>query len=63
MPKLFLVGHGIIWFECLPLVAEVTWERTLVTVAEPDVDLQSCKRGAGHVTEGTLHLIYCVKEK
>jgi len=45
-------------FEGVPLVAEVTWEGPLITVAEPDVDLQSCQSGAGHVTEGTLHLIY-----
>lgn len=42
----------------LPLVAEVTWEGPLITVAEPDVDFQSCQRRAGHVTEGTLDLIY-----
>lgn len=42
----------------LPLVAEVTWEGSLITVAEPDVDFQGCQRRAGHVTEGTLDLIY-----
>lgn len=42
----------------LPLVAEVTWEGSLITVAEPDVDFQGCQRCAGHVTEGTLDLIY-----
>lgn len=44
--------------EVLPFVAEVTWEGSLVTVAEPDVDFQSCQRRAGHVTEGTLDLIH-----
>ena len=45
-------------FEGLPFVTEVTWEGPLITVAEPDVDLQSCQSGASHVTEGTLHLIH-----
>lgn len=44
--------------EVLPFVAEVTWEGPLVTVAKPDVDFQCCQRRAGHVTEGTLHLIH-----
>lgn len=39
-------------------VTEVTWEGPLITVAEADVDLQSCQSGAGHVTEGTFHLIH-----
>lgn len=28
--------------EGLPLITKVTWEGPLITVAEPDVDLQSC---------------------
>lgn len=41
----------------VPFVAEVTRVRSLVTVAEPDVDFQSRQRRAGHVAEGTLDLI------
>lgn len=39
-------------------VTEVTRVRTLITVTESDVDLQSCQSGAGHVTEGTFDLIH-----
>lgn len=50
-------------FEALPFVTEVTREGPLVTVAKPDVDLQSCQSGAGHVTERTLHLIHWKSKK
>lgn len=33
--------HLIICVEGVPLVTEVTWEGPLITVAKPDVDLQS----------------------
>ena len=56
--QLLSTGHLISCFEALPFVTEVTREGPLITVAESDVDFQSCQSGAGHVTERTLHLIH-----